>query len=200
MSDAPVGTAAPPPPPPSDHFVTWPLMVLLAAPICFVLMEALDPLIVPLIGPVPLMWWVVAALATAFWAARAAVQRHWRRAISTAILPIGVGATLCYFGSVTRDFRAAGDALHFAVVRPLYEAEIASLPKDQGPRFKRFSWDGFMLSPIEVVYDESDEVALLRGQQSDAWWGRANRNSEYGACAFAAKPLSGHFYLVQFSC
>jgi hypothetical protein len=175
-------------------------MLLLAMPMCFVLMEALDPLLVPLIGPVPLMWFGVAALASAFWAARAAVQRRWRRALSMTILPIGMAASLSYFRLGDTQFSSRGRRASFHRRSPLYEAQIAALPRDQGPRFKRFSWSGFMFSPVEVVYDESDEVTLAQGQQSDAWWEKANRTSEYGECAFAARQMSGHYYLVHFAC
>jgi hypothetical protein len=63
MSDVPVDTAASPAPAPPDRFVAWPMMWLLAVPICFVLLFAGAPVLVLLIGIVPLMWWVAAALA-----------------------------------------------------------------------------------------------------------------------------------------
>jgi hypothetical protein len=112
---------------------------------------------------------------------------------------IGVGA----FWQWQRLLAASvyfGDYVHFQVSRSSYEKQVSATPTSDGLRFVRFDWGGFMLNPIEVVYDESDEVALQEDQRSEAWKERVGIRSEYYGCSFGALPLAKHYYIVRFSC
>jgi hypothetical protein len=53
--------------------------------------------------------------------------------------------------------------------------------------------DGFISMSSGVAFDESDEISLPAGQQTDAWKVRA-AHTELSAGDFVAKRLVGHYY------
>lgn len=81
-----------------------------------------------------------------------------------------------------------------------YLKEIMVVQADSdGYRYKAFDWGGFMLNPVDLIYDESDELALPPERRSKAWWKKVER-SEFVACTHSAKKLKAHFYVVRFGC
>jgi len=131
---------------------------------------------------------------------------EWRSAASTAVLPALIIASALFPRALLTPLLSVGDYLRFWVNRSSYLAEVATVPRrcqrgcaqDRGPRLVRFPLGGFFLNPQEIVYDESDEIALPPEQQSDGWLHRAG--GEYGVCHYGLLHLEGHFYKVSFSC
>ncbi len=92
-----------------------------------------------------------------------------------------------------------GDAVHFALMRASYLAKVEALPATGQPHFAVFHRGGMVWASNGVVYDESDEIVLPRGQQSDAAKRRLNR-SELGCGEYTVQRLGAHFYAADFSC
>lgn len=67
-------------------------------------------------------------------------------------------------------------------------------------QFVKFSWGGFMMNPTILVFDESDELSLPGKAKTEKWWSVVGKDSEFGVCNWDAEKISGHFYVVNFSC
>lgn len=80
----------------------------------------------------------------------------------------------------------------------LKEIKVVQADSD-GYRYKEFNWGGFMLNPADLIYDESDELALPPERRSKAWWKKVER-SEFTVCSHSTKKLKAHFYVVRFGC
>jgi hypothetical protein len=183
-----------------DRFLLWPLLFAFGIPIAAGLLSAADPTGAPFIVLFWILIWGIAGLAAAVCVVLFARRKAWRRAASAALLPVMIVATWLNFHAVFGPFLALGDQVHFWVKRGRYDAEVAKLPRDQGPRFAAFTLGGFMLNPSYVVFDESDEIALPPGRQSPGWEERAGHAAEIGSCPYDAHHLGAHFYVVRFSC
>jgi hypothetical protein len=181
-----------------DRPLLWPLLVAIGVPLVAGIPLAFEPMVTPL--ALAFVVWAACALAALLLTVLSLAQKRWRRADSAAILPLFIAASIVAWPSILGRLFHVGEYIRFLTVRHAYEAQVAALPSEGQPRFVRFKGRGFMLNPIEDVYDESDEVALPKGQQSEAWWTRAGHSSEYGACTFGASQLQGHFYVVHFGC
>lgn len=72
--------------------------------------------------------------------------------------------------------------------------------RSKSPKFIRFGWGGFMLNPVELVFDESDELSYPNRAKPEDWWLRAGKQSEFGVCNWGAYKVGEHFYVVRFSC
>ncbi|OIR19548.1 hypothetical protein GALL_04290 [mine drainage metagenome] len=88
--------------------------------------------------------------------------------------------------------------------RYLQEIELTH-PDDRGYRFKKFSWginSADAGDSTDLIYDESDEMALLDGQRSQKWWKNAGENSRdfFGGCNYEVRKIKSHFYVVRFIC
>jgi hypothetical protein len=78
-------------------------------------------------------------------------------------------------------------------------------PNMDGFRYKEFDWGGgFMLNPVYLVYDESDELELPQDRRSKIWWNKVGanygENSEFARCQYGVHKIKQHFYVVNFSC
>jgi hypothetical protein len=139
----------------------------------------------------------VAGLGVAIWSG---IVGRWGRAIAAGMLPLSLALCLLNFFTVWSFAMAAGEYLHFRLMRATYLSEIARLPPDKRPRTVVFvlSEDGWLgISNYHLaVYDESDEVALP--EQSASWKARvADTALGYGVGYLRA--LGGHFYIVRIS-
>ncbi|MDP2025826.1 hypothetical protein [Sulfuriferula sp.] len=76
----------------------------------------------------------------------------------------------------------------------------AEMDRSNSPKFIRFSWGGFMLNPVDLVFDESDELSFPDRAKSESWWLRVGKQSEFGICNWSAYKVGEHFYVVRFSC
>lgn len=80
-----------------------------------------------------------------------------------------------------------------------------TVPDDRGFRFKLFNW-GVNTSDAgestELIYDESDEVALPPEQRSLAWWRSTGYNPEtyMSGCPTEVRRIKSHFYALRDRC
>ena len=152
---------------------------------------------------VPLGWVMaaVAGLGIAIWAA---IARQWGRAIAASALPLSLLLALLNPYKLWFFSMAAGEEIHFRLLRASYRAEIARLPTDEGPRTAVFvlsedGWAGITNFHL-VVYDESDEIGLPDDQHSSSWKARFARGwPQIAAGAGYVKSVGDHFYIVRVS-
>lgn len=149
-------------------------------------------------APLVILSWGISAILGLILALVWAIERAWRRALSTLILPLTAFAALLNMSSVWGAAIFAGDYLHLLVMRSAYLSEISRQPSDHGPRLMVFDWGGFAGVTHAAVYDESDEVALPADKQSAAWKKRAAHTLLN--CGVWGSPVGGHFYLVRIGC
>lgn len=80
-----------------------------------------------------------------------------------------------------------------------YKVINETKPDAKGFRFKEFRWGGFMLNPVILIYDESDELALPTEQRSQVWWNKL-KDSPLDECRNTVQKIKTHFYVVDFGC
>lgn len=147
-----------------------------------------------------LLIWTVVAIRCAVLFARFARRRSWRPSVARVLaLTESILACLCVLPYLHGCIYLAG-ALRFAVNRSYYDHEVAMLPADERPRIRVFEWGGMLFAWRDLVYDESDEVALPPGQQSDAWKQNDRYGREFSCGHWSARRLWAHYYIVDFSC
>lgn len=133
------------------------------------------------------------------------VKRRYKSAMSlmlaTPLLMLVAGIPFIYGGCTLKTARYIKVTLNEdQYLKAINETE----PDAQGFRFKQFLWGGFMLNPVALVYDESDELALPQELRSKVWWNKVGANggvnSEFAQCRYSAQKIKSHFYAVDFGC
>jgi hypothetical protein len=144
--------------------------------------------------------WAVVGIRSAVLFARSARRRLWRRSVSRGLLfAASILVCLCFL-PYFRGCAYLGGALRFAVNRSYYDHEVALLPADDHPRFRVFEWGGMLFAWRDLIYDESDEVALPPGGQSSAWKENDRNRGEFDCGHWNARRLWAHYYIVDFTC
>jgi len=182
----------------SDRFACWPTaatLTLLMLGIVLPVLEVGDPLTGIALFAVALVLVLTAIAITAF----ALFKRRMRRAISYAT-PALIFAVLAIEENYVGAIGLTIDLWRLDHTRARYEAQLPAPDSGGLPRLARFDWRyGGWDAPIELVFDESDEIGLPQGRQSREWLKRANSDSIY-RCRFDSEHLEGHFYVVRFAC
>ena len=132
-------------------------------------------------------------------------RRRWWRVVSLLITPLP-WLVIIYIAAVTG---ITPDSVRFALNKQAYLAEIERTDVPSGePRFRTFALDSMFKATTSttLVYDESDEIALPRGEQSTAWQQRTQKLcSEKKECVnlypgsdwpFSVSKVGEHFYIV----
>jgi hypothetical protein len=173
----------------SNRFFVWPLLVGLVVPVFVSCAMAVALGLIFALLPL-LIIWVLSGIGALIAVGIYTRRSEWRSAISLAVLPAIVALTILFPRTVVSPFLKAGDFLRFWVKRSSYIAKVAALPRDHGPRFEVFPLEGHALGPDEeIVYDESDEIALPPEQQT-----------RFIGCWYEQFRLEGHFYKVIVDC
>jgi hypothetical protein len=180
-----------------DRILYWPTILAVAGPAVVVLIWFA---IVLADSPISsLFGWLLLFLIAAAWAFAGVgtfvvaclelfLQRAWRRALSSLVLPLAVLVAGLNFENIWN----AQDSAHFFLRYPSLRAEIDKMPADK-PRFVVWGWRTTRNAEIGLAYDESDEIAS--DHPSETWKLRANR---VGVLGSGYRPLYGHFYLIIF--
>lgn len=184
-------------------WIVWAIGLMLAGPLSPVLYWtfAADSFLAMLLLPLSWVMAAVVGLGIAIWAA---LTRRWGRAIAASTLPLSLLLAVPNFEKVWFFSMAAGEEIHFRLLRASYRAEIARLPTDEGPRTAVFvlsedGWGGITDFHL-VVYDESDEIGLPDDQHSSSWKARFARGwPQIAAGAGYVKSVGDHFYIVRVS-
>ncbi|WP_068390134.1 hypothetical protein [Rhizobium sp. AC27/96] len=134
------------------------------------------------------------------------IRRRWRRILSLLATPV----FLLILTGLLAFVGMTPDRVRFAVTRGEYLAQIKrNNAQSTAPRFNTFAWDDTFIAKtyVTLVYDESDEIGLPVGQQSDAWRQRvAEACHKSGNCVkldsepdeyITVEKLSDHFYLFE---
>ncbi|MDZ5650489.1 hypothetical protein [Nitrospirillum sp. BR 11828] len=186
-----------------DHPARWPALFIAGTLLILVFGEALlvtELAWLILIRLALFAAWLVLSL-TAINLALRSRRGSPRRAMSYAILPSAALFAILWPSIAVHAPTVLGDRLHFALQRPTYEIKALALPHLGEPRLMVINWVGNPFRGTGVVYDESDEVTLPRGQHSASWKARIDRTVL--ACPYdytVNAVLEGHFYLVDFGC
>jgi hypothetical protein len=149
--------------------------------------------------PSLLVCWLVVGCWSAALCAGWLVQRQNQLAVKAAILPAVLVAVVFNPLRFVHFCNYCGDVVHFVLARHYYDGRIASMPATEQPRLIVFNWGGMIWASRGLVYDESDQVALPPGQQSEAWLAQA-ASSELGCRGYSVQALWSHYYLAQFPC
>jgi hypothetical protein len=154
-------------------FPKWLIGFGLAIPLVLVLFAAspagYNILYFELGRPALLMIWAATGIMSAALSLRSAFRGAWLQSVVALLVPLCllvVALDPSKFLGLTQN---AGNILRFMAMRPSYDARVASLPTGTHPRIVEFDWDGMPWVTFSVVYDESDEIALPREQQSADW-------------------------------
>lgn len=153
--------------------------------------KAFDPS--SLLSIVILPAWVLMAIVSLVWCVQFTVKRFWRQAVLAAILPAALILTTVWWGGAYWVLSYPGDVIHFIIQKPTYDLAIAALPSN-GHRFMVFDWGGWLFAWEEVIYDETDQVALPQYKAVLA-------NQGYPLDALCGTDrLWGHYYVGHFGC
>jgi hypothetical protein len=126
-------------------------------------------------------------------AAASLKRQRYLRALSALVLPVLCTIAAVNYGTTLKTCAAAADYVQFYVGYPLFAHAVSQLPRNNGPRLAVFTMDGFISMSSGVAFDESDEISLSAGKQTDAWKIRA-AHTELSTDDFVAKRLVGHYY------
>jgi hypothetical protein len=175
-----------------DRVLLWPLFLVVAGPLAFILAWAGPFIVTMLVVPyIIVVLWMASGVFAAVAAIAAIYQRAWRRFFSALALPVALLAVAFNSQLAMSVGRTAGNYVHLFVAYPYYLSEIEKEPANE-PRLVLFEWDGFVFAAQGVLYDESD--GIKSANRSAAWKKRAER---VGADrVFAYTPAIGHFYFV----
>jgi hypothetical protein len=181
----------------------WLVAIGLGVPLALILLAA-SPLgtnfFYVVVGiPALLFAWIVAGAGALLICVRSAIRKNWRRCAIAAVLPIVLLVVALDPVGFVRTCNYLGDVIHFAILKPSYDREIAALPADRRPRLAVFSWGGMVWASSGVVYDETGQVSLPRGRQSADWLAAAS-HSELSCEGYGVQPLWDHYYLANFPC
>ena len=114
------------------------------------------------------------------------LNRRYKSALSTflsmSILIISFAIPLI-FSDIVADY------IKFTLHEKEYLEEIHSLkPNYKEFRYTKFLWSGYWREGTELVYDESDEVAMPEHQNDDP------------ECPYSVHKIKSHFYVLRFHC
>ena len=177
-------------------FLMWPTFAVTGLFLIFVALFAVprSRVLVLLLGVPVIAVGALIPIAFSFFIAAASLrERRYLRAISALVLPIVCTIAAINYASTLRTCATAADNVQFYVGYPFFAHAVAQLPSNDGPRLAVFTMDGFISMSSGVAFDESDEIGLPPGQQTDAWKVRA-ADTELSAGDFVAKRLIGHYY------
>jgi hypothetical protein len=147
------------------------------------------------------VWWIGSLLSSFRY-------RRWKRMVSLAVAPAISTAAILFLG----HFGVTFERIRFELLKPYYFAEIARVPKEDGPRFKIFKWGetgGVAAANVfyTLAFDESDEIAVPPTARSTDWLRKVSRLCPGTQMCSILQPnppdhsvdvtkVSGHFYLV----
>ncbi len=181
----------------------WLVAIGLGVPIALIVLAAsplgADFIFVMLGIPALLLAWLLAGICAAILSVGAAMRRAWRQCLVLLVLPL----VMLFFGMdpnrLARACNHLGNLLHFALAKPSYDRQIASMPADRKPLLLNWDWGGMVWCSTGIVYDETDQVSLPEGRQSVDWLERAS-HTELSCEGYAVQPLWDHYYLASFPC
>jgi hypothetical protein len=177
-------------------FLVWPILLATGLFLLFVALFAIPRSRVLLLFfgvPVIAIVTLIPVALSCFVAVASLKGRRYLRALSALVLPIVCAIAAVNYGGTLRTCAAAADYVQFYVGYPFFAHAVSQLPRNEGPRLAVFTMDGFISMSSGVAFDESDEIGLAAGQQTDAWKVRA-AHTELSAGDFVAKRLLGHYY------
>jgi hypothetical protein len=152
--------------------------------------------------PLVTLAWIVLAL----WSARmyllCARRGAWLSSLLAMVMPVLLVLGILHPWDYVSRYRYLGDRIHFVVMLPSYDRQIATLSHDRF-RYAEFNWGGMLFASRGVVYDESDQILMPRSQRSAAWVARIkDTDLMCGDESFAidAERLWDHYYLTGFGC
>jgi hypothetical protein len=122
---------------------------------------------------------------------------RWRRVLSLLAAPV----LLCGLFRLLVVVGITPDSVRFAITEHAYLTEVRGIDVPSTERrFKTFKWDSTFVAKTysTLVYDESDEIALPKGDQSAAWQQR-NQNlcSKLSADCVNLDPGSDQYITVR---
>ncbi len=120
---------------------------------------------------------------------QSALARHWRMALSTAILPLTFLLVLSNTPFLLNELGTASEYVTFSVGYPFHLRRF----EERNPTKPVFVvWADWPYDDHAVLYDESDEIAA--DHQSEAWKKKAEAN---GVICCRHRHVLGHFYYVS---
>lgn len=146
--------------------------------------------------------WLLGNLLSGIW------HRRWRRVLSAVVTPV------IAYGSIQLVLHLGFTPgwIRFELGKRHYLAEIERLPQNGEPRFKLFNWGetggaGVVNVFFNLIFDESDEIALPPERRSDQWSRRMRSYCPGTQMCSILRPdpprhivdiqkVDGHFYLV----
>jgi hypothetical protein len=120
---------------------------------------------------------------------QSALARHWRMALSTAILPLTFLLILSNAPFLWKEIGTASEYVAFSVGYPLY---LRRLEERTGTKPWFAVWADWPSDDHAVLYDETDEIAA--DHQSEAWKKKAKEN---GVICCWHRHVIGHWYYVE---
>ena len=162
----------------------------------------LTPLTVAMIG------YGIAGIASVGIGVAQAWKGRWSEVLPCLFIPAALAMFVLVPGTYT-DILETADYIHFATFSARYTRAVDAAPRTTEPRYLWFFWNELPggLGPdthVSLVFDESDEFALLDWERTDAWKLRAERAFKKGT-GYAEAPsmpenahhLFGHWYVFR---
>jgi hypothetical protein len=186
-----------------SRFTRWLVAIGFGVPVALIVLAAsplgTDFFYVTVGIPALLLAWAIAGVGALIGGVRSGIRKDWRGCVISLALPIVLLAVAFDPTGFVRSCNFIGDVIHFSLLKPSYDREVAGVPPDRRPRLVVFDWGGMVWASIGVVYDETDQISLPSGRQSADWLAEAS-HSELSCEGYGARRLWDHYYLVSFPC
>jgi hypothetical protein len=182
-----------------DRILYWPVVFALVSPLLLALLWLLYALFwLPFLsdflffmfGSTVAGLWALSGLFSCWLIVRWAFARHWRRILSTLILPLAVLIAAMNLPLFLKENRIAIDYVRFFSQYSFYLAAVEKHPATE-PRFIVWVWGEWVAPDYGVLYDETDQIAS--DNPSEAWKKRAESE---GVIRSGYRHIVGHFYFV----
>lgn len=148
------------------------------------------------LGPLGLLLSVASALRCCY----LVVKRRWWPGLIVLIFP---AAIFLHGSQIVHSMVDAGDVIRFVMLKPTYDARVATQNGNDTSPVLEFNWGGMNFASDGVVYDRSDEISLPKNRRSASWQNR-ERNTDLMCgeedLVYGVRPLWDHYYLAGFGC
>ena len=173
----------------SDAYFSWPIWLLGASLLAFVVVVPFSGLAGMLILPVALF----GGLCSLFGLVRALLHQRWRRAASMATYVVVLAALLSVPELLQATVGRASNVVQLMSEGQAFDKKLVTHPP--GPRpVLAYDWSTIDTNTTYVIYDASGRIA--EPKDSAAW--TSSDLSIFSDCAGRVVPIMGHFYRCDY--
>ncbi|CUI03497.1 hypothetical protein LXA47_01475 [Massilia sp. P8910] len=172
-----------------DAYFSWPIWLLSAALLAFVLVVPFSGVAGMLILPVALL----GGLCSVFGLVRALHHHHWRRAASMATYIVVLAALFSVPELLQATVGRASNVVHLMSEGQGFDKKLQTHPPGKRPVLA-YDWSNVGTDTTYVIYDASGRIAEPKGHV--AW--SSSELFPFAECAGRVVPIMGNFYRCDY--